>query len=285
MSARLLRLAAAALLVIGPAAAVDSDPSFEIDVVFPRNETYTLTDVLPIAVAIQNMTALRSLGDDYEFIWTIMPYGHGVTPGGISYDQGEFPHPDEDEIGEDDNHVFVAYTNASEWIKRKKFGEQYALKFYVFWPGYEKRCGREEHSSVAGHIMFSVEAPWETTHREMWPEDGPKVYKPQVKDVPKCPEFGAVVEIRAEAGNSSCPSVVDEETGREKDPCGMVVDRDYARGIDKVVSSLAAEDAASATALYGPEETEDLDNAAGVVGVSGGVMAASCVLGWLAIAW
>lgn len=41
MSARFLSLAAAALLAISPAVGAKPDPRFELDVVFPRNETYT----------------------------------------------------------------------------------------------------------------------------------------------------------------------------------------------------------------------------------------------------
>lgn len=289
MSARLLRLAAAALLAISPAAAAKSDPHFELDVVFPRNETYTPANVFPIAFAIQNMTALRALGDDYEFIWAIMPYSDGVTPGGITYDMGTFPLADEDDISEDDSHVFVAYTNATEWVGEKRPRDQYALQFYIQWPGYERRCGNANAGSVSGHLMFSVEAPYETEHRERWPEeDDPKVYKPEVKGVPECPEFGVAIGISADARNSTCPGVVHDYTGREKDPCAVVVDAGAARDIDRLAHSLAAEDAAEDAADVWPPsagDTEDAENGVADVGIPGGVMAAACALGLLVIAW
>lgn len=297
MSARLLRLAAAALLAVcpSPAAAAESDPHFELDIVFPRNETYFPADDFPIAIAIQNHTALRTLGDDYRIFWSIFAYTHGTSARG-PYDRGDLlpladiiP-PGEHVVEEDGNHIFVGYTNASDWIQEKRPGDLYALHYYVDWDGYQERCGNGEDSGVTGHLMFSVEAQWETLDREWWllEESDPEVRKPLVVDAPECPEFGSVVEITADPGNSSCPRVVSEDTGREPDPCAVVVDYYSAWNIDFWARVSARMDADLAAETAEPEETEEVEDeedAAGGVALPRGVIATACALGWLAIAW
>lgn len=50
---------------------------FEIDNVFPRKETYKPSEVFPIVFAIQNMTAMSSIGQ-FTLFWGIMPFREGA---------------------------------------------------------------------------------------------------------------------------------------------------------------------------------------------------------------
>ncbi|KAI1340137.1 hypothetical protein F5Y15DRAFT_415556 [Xylariaceae sp. FL0016] len=90
-------------------ATAEDTPQFEIDMIYPRNETYNVTDTLPIVLAIQNISAVEALGE-YEVYFYIMPYGHGVTPGGISFDGGSLINMNRT----DGAAIFVGNTNVSD---------------------------------------------------------------------------------------------------------------------------------------------------------------------------
>lgn len=55
--------------------AVEFPTTIELDVVFPRNETYNSTQALPVAFAIQNAEAASELG--YMMTWTVQTLGSG----------------------------------------------------------------------------------------------------------------------------------------------------------------------------------------------------------------
>lgn len=138
--------------------------------------------------------------------------------------------------------------------------------------------------------MLSIEAPWGTSLREWWPEDNdPEVLNPFEKAVLEleCPEFGTVVEARADAGNASCPVVAVGDTGREPEPCGISLDYEDPMDIGNKATASAMEGASLATESAEPGETEDWDceeDAAGGVGIPRGIMVAASALGWLGTA-
>ena len=102
-------------------------------------------------------------------------------------------------------------------------------------------------------------------------------------DVPECPALVAVVEVRPNPANASCPIILDEDTGRDPDPCRVVVDSGVANDIRMRAEKLAEESAPTETDVaYKPKESED---AASGVGPPGVALAAACALGWLAAAW
>lgn len=188
------------------------------------------------------------------------------------------------ELGGDGNRVFVGYTNATDWVQKKRPGDIHGLDYFISWDGGDEGCERRR---VVDYHKFSVETPWETWHREWFlDDDDPEVERPFCEALIElvCPEPGAVVEVRADGGNSSCPDVAVDKK-RELDPCGVSLDYADLFDIRKIAHKASWDDAESAAESAEPEETEDEEDAAGGVGVSGGVMAAACVLGWLATAW
>ena len=245
MSSRLLRLGAAALLASAGAAAQEV-PHFEMDYVFPRNETYSTVDILPVALAIQNLTAVRTIGD-FQILWAIMPYRDGVIPTGVTPTKGFFEIPKRRE-DDDEPYVFVDYTNVTEWIGRKSGPETYAMQFYLQWYSggqCDSDAGDDVPSIVIGHQFFSIESPGEAQRRAedrldpvMDIVDEGK--EPDLTDAVGCPTFGSVSEIRPNTGtNSSCPVVVDEDTGREPNPCGARIDKTVASSIASQATSMA----------------------------------------------
>lgn len=56
--------------------AIDFPTTIELDVVFPRNETYSSTGTLPVVFAVQNAEAAFQFG--YSITWTIKTLGSGT---------------------------------------------------------------------------------------------------------------------------------------------------------------------------------------------------------------
>lgn len=292
MSSRLLRLGAAALLALSNGAAAQDVLHFEMDYVFPRNETYSTVDILPVALAIQNLTAVRTIGD-FKILWAIMPYRDGVTPTGVTPAQGLFdiPEPSEDD---DEPYIFVDYTNVTEWIDRKQGPEAYAMQFYLQWFSggqCDRDAGDDVPSIVIGHQMFSIESPGEAKRRAEDRLDPvldivDEGKEPDLMDAVGCPTLGSVVEIRPGAANSSCPLVVDEDTGREPNPCGARIDKTVASSIASEATSMAeaAEESRAAEEEENNKDADDDEEDA----ASGGrapltAVAAAFGVGWLAL--
>jgi len=210
-------------------------PFFEIDVIFPRNETYTPSDDFPIAIAIQNITAVDLLGDDWFAAWEIMPYSDGRIPSGNLYDNGEWEQPSAGDV-KNGTYIFVANSNVTAWIGRKFRNERYMLNWIIVAPKYRKRCGIL-YNVVLGKLMFSVEGPWEKEGLD-WPDAGLGT-PPDVMQVPECPILGSVVELRGNVSDPTCPSTVDKDTGRPGNPCNVVVDEVTKSSIVSEAASLA----------------------------------------------
>lgn len=272
-----------ATLLLASGAAAQEVPHFELDVIFPRNETYLPAETFPIAVAIQNLTALRTLGD-FEVAWDIMPYANGLVPGGITYDMGVFEMLED---GGDGTSIFVGNSNVTGWIDEKRQrGEQYGLNWHVVWRRLKERCGIE-NTNVFGHIIFDVQTEWERRETREKVELG---LTPDVKEAPECPVFGTVVEIRPPVGNSSCETVVDGDTGREGEPCAVRVDRELASSIESWAASIATS-TPSPTSLDSDEgegegegEDDEEDAAPGAIAPARISVAIACVVGYLAFA-
>ncbi|OAA63538.1 hypothetical protein SPI_03701 [Niveomyces insectorum RCEF 264] len=149
--------------ICGNATAGVPPTRMEFDIVFPRNETYNQTDVLPIVVALQNYTALPALGD-LHVGWYIMPYGRdGSVPGGLWFDNGEFALLDngDDDHDHDDGAAapltLVDYTNVTQWVPRIVYGDRYMLQVYLQWTNLSLDTEAViQNFRTSGHLMFSI---------------------------------------------------------------------------------------------------------------------------------
>ncbi|KAI8663533.1 hypothetical protein NCS57_00954600 [Fusarium keratoplasticum] len=245
---------AVGLLALTPlcaSAAWNSDSAtapFEIDVIFPRNETYKPTGVFPISLAVQNYTALRAAGN-FSLSWHIMPYSYGRIPGGITWDEGDF----ETNNSPDDNDtvVFVANTNVTEWIHQKDRDDRFRLQWHLEWD-FRNDCDYKG-SYVFGGIMFSIE-----TEQEAIKSPGGKGIgkRPNVLDVPECPVLGSVVLLRNTT--DICSRVLDMGNNTaEGTPCAFTVDKALASSISsQAASSATSAFLATASPTQEPEPTE-----------------------------
>ncbi|RSL53407.1 hypothetical protein CEP54_010393 [Fusarium duplospermum] len=221
---------------------------FEIDVIFPRNETYKPAGVFPISVAVQNFTALRAVGN-FSFLWHIMPYSHGWVPGGITWDEGEFEAKDSPD--DNDTIVFVANTNVTEWIHQKDRGDRFRLQWHLEWDFRDEYDCRKSY--VFGGIMFSIETEWEA---KISPDGKGIGKKPNVLDVPECPVLGSVVLLQN--NTDICSSVLDMGNNTaEGTPCAVTVDKALASRISsQAASSATSAYLATASPTQAPEPTE-----------------------------
>jgi hypothetical protein len=218
--------------------------TFEIDNVFPRNETYKTADVFPIVFALQNMTAMASIGP-FQLTWSIMPFGEGRRPSGLVPDDDEFMLagssllPPNNTAPSDGTTYLVDYTNATEWISYAKDDDyRFMLQWSLHWPGLdEDLCDRDLSSARAslpdqGSVMFNVQRTWGENGRWKGPIHDALV-------TTECPQLGSVVEIAPNATTPECPAV-QKRLEREGNPCGAQPDEAAVSSIMSQVSSMAA---------------------------------------------
>ncbi|OAQ59655.1 hypothetical protein VFPPC_03864 [Pochonia chlamydosporia 170] len=215
----------------------------EIDVIFPRNETYKPADNFPIALVVQNITGLGSIGN-YFIHWAIMPYIEGRIPDiGLRWN-ADFALP-RDNTGSKPV-ILVDTLNVTEWIHTKARGERYMLHWSITWDNraLSVRCGGNGY--VLGGIMFGLEAKWEKDYNATvgW-IDGGKGIEPDILQVPEYPALGQPINITPSTTATSCPTLTytgprrEEEVGRQGDPCAVKVDKSVASSISSHAASLA----------------------------------------------
>lgn len=268
---RLLRLGGAVLL-LATSATAQTNANFEVDIVFPRNETYTPSDAFPLALAIQNMTAVRTLGD-WIINWGIMVLREGrINKGGVR-DSGIMIPDDTVDMG--GYALLMDYTDMTEWIKIQKPGDAYELQWNLDWPEVSDKCGWYG-SPVGGRIQFSIEVPGEE-------ERSGEGIEPDVAGSGKCPVLSTVAEIRPNPANETCPDILnDEENGIEGTPCKVVVDDEVA---EKVTSEVERQVGPTEVPWEDyPEEGDEEDAAGSLNPAAGATFAAACALGYIAFA-
>ena len=255
--------------------------TFEIDNVFPRNETYKRADVFPIVFALQNMTAMASIGQ-FELTWSIMPFGEGRRPSGLvpDYDlfmlAGSRLLPPNNTAPSDGTTYLVDYTNFTAWFSYNEGADdRLMLQWSLRWPGLDDDlCDRDASSARAGlpgqgSVMFNVPRAWGKD----------SLWKGPIHDAlvtAECPQLGSVVEIAPNATTPECPAV-QKRLEREGNPCGAQPDEAAVSSIMSQVSSMAAPTSTTA---------EPSSTSSGGVGPARTVqtaLAAACLLCGLAL--
>jgi hypothetical protein len=249
--------AVALLSALAATSAVAEDVAhFEVDFIFPRNGPYKTSDVFPIALAVQNLSAARTFATDGVIRWGIQPLRDGHTATGVWVDEGVFELTDIPETNEENKgiSIFVSNSNVTSWIDRKFNDpqEQYMLQWHLTVYKMTERCDPIPY--IHGALKFSIEAPWEAekdSDEWDWPEAGKGVV-PDVTDVSECPVRGYTAEIRPNSTVPGCPVVVDFDLDWKPNPCAVNLDENTKKGIASQASSFAT---ASAT----PSPTEQAD--------------------------
>jgi hypothetical protein len=220
-------------------------PTFEIDIIFPReNETYNSTSSLPIVFAFQNLSAAAELGS-FRFIWTVMPY-HSVCnpiPGGVLEDTWEvslstanvstFANAD------GSPYVLVNHTNPVNWDHRPNYGgTAYAVQWYIVWDTIENQCDYPR-AEIFDHMLFTI-----------LPQGGSDEAAPNPSVLGNvtgnCAQLGSVGEV--DAGNSDICSSFRELSDVSGNSCALKPDEAMVSSISSAVGSLSmAQSLAAAT--------------------------------------
>ncbi|KAK4040089.1 hypothetical protein C8A01DRAFT_35869 [Parachaetomium inaequale] len=244
----------------------------EIDIVFPRNETYRDTDVFPIVMAVQNISTIRETKGDYQIFWDIMPYSDGLIPGGILYDSGTLQILTNNTIT--GSTFLVAATNATKWLRENRSTgrfDRFMLQWYFEDSDREERCGGPRNGNAGrGGLMFNIQTAYA---EDLYGLEGMLL---DVDDIPECPQFAALVESGQNATNPECPTQKQLE-GVQGNPCAVKVDQAAITSILSQASSLlaptstATSSTSTSSAGVGPARTVQT------------ALAAACVLCGLAL--
>ncbi|KAK3290976.1 uncharacterized protein B0H64DRAFT_411070 [Chaetomium fimeti] len=289
VSAGLAALAAAAEVVTTPR-------QFEVDIVFPHNETYKPADTMPIVLAIQNASVAWSIGP-FSIFWTITHLQGNSISGGGSRDFGDFQVFGNETLV--DSTLFLAdFTNVTDWLRygvpippateyTPAVDDRYILQWSIVWTSLFGTCTKFESLVAAdlpseGALTFNIQT--------VWGEEGAG-WQGEIHDVqeaiPECPEFGGHVQIGPppNATKPSCPGFEILES-REGSPCAVKVDQGVASSISSRVSSSVA----SSMSKYHPTPTatDVVESSTSEAGVGPArtvqtALAAACVLCGLAL--
>ncbi|EPE04011.1 hypothetical protein F503_04859 [Ophiostoma piceae UAMH 11346] len=228
--------------------------SFELDVFFPRNETYLNPGVMPIAVTIQNYTSLSTFSK-VSFSWDIMPFSGGATPGGVTYDSGKFAIPS----NVTEPLILVAYTNVTSWLSRKaNSDEHFKLQVYADIDDSTAFCGSSATGGDIGNMMFNIETAAEAAADT---KNSANLKNATITEASDCPAFGAIVELQpldkpvatttVGSETKSCSYTVDYVTATASGaPCNAILNIEAKSSISSAALSqatAAAESSATAT--------------------------------------
>jgi hypothetical protein len=232
---------------------------FEIDIIYPRNDTYNTSSLLPIVIAIQNPSAPLRIGS-FSLEWSIEPYGNGNEPAGITvgtglqssgwlsaanfttnsnlFATGGSPSLDN---GKNETYFYVSYSNMSAWYNHLEFENSpphdiYALNVAVWFSWQEspmnETCGPQPYwypYLPDKNVFFS--APFNGTGKAV-----------DVKDaVGQCGyELGVIGLSRNDTANATCPGFLLDYSGPSGSPCAVNVTEEIVRSLESQVAVLAA---------------------------------------------
>jgi hypothetical protein len=263
---------------------VTTPRQFEVDIVFPHNETYKPADIMPIVLAIQNPSAATSIGSFLVF-WDLfyLPGGELNLTDLPQVDYGNFEVLSNATTSADTPLFLVDFTNVTKWMAydAPTVDDRYLLQWSIVWRSLFPTCTKFEslvssRLPAEGALIFNIQTDdWQGEIHDV--QEG----------IPECPEFGALVQIGPPPNlmKPACPRLEILES-REGSPCAAKVDEVAASAISSRVSSSVA----SSVSRYRPTPTttvaiESSTSEAGVgpARVVQTALAAACVLCGLAL--
>jgi hypothetical protein len=220
-----LKIFSSALLFAGVASAQNAVPfptNVEIDVIFPRNDTYSPVDVFPVVFAIQGATAAWDFG--FHFDWDIN-YADGYANNGLvssGYASGGAGLIDHERPPSDPFIVAnktVVFCNAC--------GEHVFKLTWEF--GFYTNCTQQGSTFEIESRRFNVRDSLYFTIKK-----GAKL--PDITEPGSCPQLGSVLGL---AGNSSSGCVHIGDSGIAANPCAIKVDQAFAASVTAGVGTTA----------------------------------------------
>ncbi|KAH6844666.1 hypothetical protein B0I37DRAFT_378030 [Chaetomium sp. MPI-CAGE-AT-0009] len=286
--------AAAGLATLAAAAEVVTTPrQFEVDIVFPHNDTYKPAEFMPIVLAIQNASVPMSIGSFIVF-WNII-HLQGDSPG--NRDFGHFEVFGNETLA-GTTLFLVGFTNVTHWIRwglpippatmyTPTVHDRYLLQWSITWSSLFPTCTKSESGVGADlpserALTFNIQTVW---------GEGGSGWQGEIHDVqeamPECPEFGGHVQIGPppNATKPACPGFELLES-RQGSPCAVTVDQ---RAASTISSRLSSSVSSYISKYYPtPTTTAAVETSTSEAGVGPGrtvqtALAAACVLCGLAL--
>ncbi|CAK7222090.1 hypothetical protein SCUCBS95973_004723 [Sporothrix curviconia] len=238
--------------------------NIEIDVVFPRNETYAQTEILPIAISVQGLAPLMN-SPDFKIIWDIGIYDPTPTASDVLHDHldgGLFKVNNTlsaSSTNDTDATVFVAYTNITSWIGQLNSTDHLVLSIG---PSYNLTglCDSRIYGGlVLDQAIFQIKSDAQLA---ALPDNATLSIDTALAQEPDCPEFAMIISAyptsttmigyyessQAQVYTSTtCSSYVgyDTDTTSAK-PCAATVGPDARSAIGSMASSWATSASLSA---------------------------------------
>ncbi|KAK4148978.1 hypothetical protein C8A00DRAFT_38430 [Chaetomidium leptoderma] len=289
--------ASAGLATQAAAAEVVTTPrQFEVDIVFPHNETYKPADTMPIVLAIQNASVAGSLGS-FSVFWHITQLQFNSTSSS-TVDYGDFQVLSNETTSADTPLFLVTFTNVTDWIQYGRpippatkytpaVDDRYILQWSIVWTSLFGTCTKFESLVAAklpadGALTFNIQTVW---------GEGGTGWQGEIHDVeeaiPVCPEFGGLVQIGPppNATKPACPGfeILDSRQGS---PCAVKIDQAAASSISSRVSSSVSSSMSKHHPT--PTTTDAVESSTSNAGVGPArtvqtALAAACVLYGLAL--
>ena len=227
----------------------------EVDVVFPRNETYKLTEIIPIVLAVQSLPPWKINNTTMTWGWEIVPYSNGVVTWDWPYDTGVFEILPNDSPATDPTFL-IAVTNVTKWYdsrrRAKEWGEKNMLSWGVLWHiDYSRFCSAG-NLGLRKAVMFDVERSdnneWSARYNYTngIPADIPLA--------PECPQLDQVAQVTPTPTATRCPLSL-PTPAVQGNPCAVTIDTAVASSLSSRLASLSSRQYATSTTKAVPTST------------------------------
>lgn len=231
-------------------------PVLEVDVIFPRNETYQETEILPIAINVQRLPEVRNVGE-LNFVWSLSFYSSdGVFNAYSDIDSGLFV-----PTNISDGTIQIGYTNMTSWISRLNYTSHVQFEVNVVW-NFTYLC---DHPARGGtqmaEILFRVESDVQLAYQP----DNSSI-PADVAQAPDCPAFGAILSDFPASSvytnleyftntpstvYTTCSTMLDLESASSfGTPCAVTVDAVTRSALGSIASSMATSEAQASSASH-----------------------------------
>jgi len=227
----------------------------EIDVIFPRNDTYAHADAFPVIFAIQNNAPALRLGN-YVLSWLIRPYSSAGNESWIEYMKYETNSPAYNPpLAQDPLLVINQTTTLAKSINPAN--RAYELVWNFSWYVRCQANGNQwdvnsTQPMVTDRLIFTIQEG--TT-------------KPEITAGSQCPELGSLIGVAQNLShpgdfgvNDYCPVLGD--TGFEANPCAAKVDAAIAKTISSVLGTMPTPTRSTTSMSSGASPTSTPSNGA-----------------------
>ncbi|KAK4035261.1 hypothetical protein C8A01DRAFT_18042 [Parachaetomium inaequale] len=269
---------------------------FEVDAIFPRPFEQTLAmedlqkfkpnEIIPLVIAVQNMTAWTVGNQTVSWEWDIMSLPADGTRGRI-VDAGIFDTADAVKT----NPAFlVAVTNSSTWYQNtsaasvppKTPGDTYLFQWTASIYTLNDSCAFQYPRIPNRYVWYTASVFDVLTESEQEERHNVTTAVVAIPQAPECPELNGIYQATFNETATECQlGVVAVET-IQGNPCAARVDSAIASSISsRVASSTSAWTAPTTTTA--PAATSTSSGGAGVAHPVQTAMAAACLLCGLAL--